>query len=36
MGILPEALANYLALLGWGAEGGTREIFTREELVKEF
>jgi nondiscriminating glutamyl-tRNA synthetase len=36
IGILPEALANYLALLGWGAEGGTREIFTRDELVKEF
>src|SRR5580704_8866319 len=36
MGILPQALANYLALLGWGAEGGTREIFTREELIKEF
>src|SRR6202007_3181940 len=36
MGILLEALANYLALLGWGAEGGTREIFTRQELVKEF
>jgi nondiscriminating glutamyl-tRNA synthetase len=24
MGYLPEALVNYLALLGWGAEGGTR------------
>ncbi len=36
MGILPEALVNYLALLGWGAEGGTREIFSREELVREF
>jgi nondiscriminating glutamyl-tRNA synthetase len=36
MGILPEALANYLALLGWGAEGGTRETFTRDELVAEF
>ena len=36
MGILPQALANYLALLGWGAEGGTREIFTRDELVAEF
>ncbi|HEX3437191.1 MAG TPA: glutamate--tRNA ligase [Pseudacidobacterium sp.] len=36
MGILPEALVNYLALLGWGAEGGTRETFTPEELVKEF
>ena len=36
MGILPQALANYLALLGWGAEGGLRETFTREELVVEF
>jgi nondiscriminating glutamyl-tRNA synthetase len=36
MGILPEALVNYLALLGWGAEGGTREIFSLEELTKEF
>lgn len=36
MGYLPEALVNYLALLGWGAEGGTRETFTPEELTKEF
>jgi nondiscriminating glutamyl-tRNA synthetase len=36
MGILPEALVNYLALLGWGAEGGTRELFSQDELVKEF
>ena len=36
MGYLPEALMNYLALLGWGAEGGTRETFTPEELVREF
>jgi glutamyl-tRNA synthetase/nondiscriminating glutamyl-tRNA synthetase len=36
MGILPEALINYLALLGWGAEGGTRELFSLEELVREF
>jgi glutamyl-tRNA synthetase/nondiscriminating glutamyl-tRNA synthetase len=36
MGILPEALVNYLALLGWGAEGGTREIFPLEELVQAF
>lgn len=36
MGILPEALANYLALLGWGAEGGTRETFTMDELAQEF
>ncbi|MFZ0661123.1 MAG: glutamate--tRNA ligase [Acidobacteriaceae bacterium] len=36
MGILPEALVNYLALLGWGAEGGTRETFTQGELIHEF
>jgi glutamyl-tRNA synthetase/nondiscriminating glutamyl-tRNA synthetase len=36
MGVLPEALVNYLALLGWAPPGGTREIFSLEELVKEF
>lgn len=36
MGVLPEALGNYLVLLGWAPPGGTREIFSREELVKEF
>jgi nondiscriminating glutamyl-tRNA synthetase len=36
MGVLPEALVNYLALLGWAPSGGTREIFTPEELCKEF
>jgi glutamyl-tRNA synthetase/nondiscriminating glutamyl-tRNA synthetase len=36
MGVLPEALVNYLALLGWAPHGGTRETFTREELIKEF
>ena len=36
MGILPEALVNYLALLGWAPSGGTRETFTPQELVKEF
>jgi glutamyl-tRNA synthetase/nondiscriminating glutamyl-tRNA synthetase len=36
MGVLPEALGNYLALLGWAPPGGTREIFSRAELVKEF
>lgn len=36
MGILPEALVNYLALLGWGAEGGMREIFPLEELIAAF
>src|SRR5947199_7665221 len=36
MGVLPEALMNYLALLGWAPSGGTRETFTPQELVKEF
>lgn len=36
MGVLPEALMNYLALLGWAPSGGTRELFTPAELVKEF
>src|SRR5215469_8605656 len=36
MGVLPEALVNYLALLGWAPPGGTREIFSMPELVKEF
>ncbi|HET9743493.1 MAG TPA: glutamate--tRNA ligase [Terriglobales bacterium] len=36
MGILPEALVNYLALLGWAPTGGTRETFTLKELIKEF
>jgi glutamyl-tRNA synthetase len=34
-GILPEALFNFLALLGW-APGGDREILTREEMEREF
>jgi glutamyl/glutaminyl-tRNA synthetase len=36
MGYLPEALANYLALLGWGAEDGKSETFTLAELTKLF
>jgi nondiscriminating glutamyl-tRNA synthetase len=36
MGVVPEALANYLALLGWAPTGGAREIFTLQELTKEF
>jgi nondiscriminating glutamyl-tRNA synthetase len=36
MGILPEALVNYLALLGWAPSGGDREIFSKEELIREF
>jgi glutamyl-tRNA synthetase/nondiscriminating glutamyl-tRNA synthetase len=36
MGVLPEALVNYLALLGWAPTGGNREIFSPQELTKEF
>ena len=34
-GYLPEAMFNYLALLGW-SPGGDREILSRQELVDEF
>ncbi len=34
-GYLPEAIGNYLALLGWSFEDG-REFFTRHELVEAF
>ena len=36
MGYLPEAVANYLALLGWGAEDGKTETFTLAELAPIF
>jgi glutamyl-tRNA synthetase len=36
MGYLPEALVNYLALLGWGAEDGKTETFTLPELTSAF
>ena len=36
MGYLPEALVNYLALLGWGAEDGKSETFTLAELAPIF
>jgi nondiscriminating glutamyl-tRNA synthetase len=36
MGYLPEALVNYLALLGWGAEDGKTETFTMPELIQAF
>jgi glutamyl-tRNA synthetase len=35
MGILPEALVNFLALLGWNP-GDEREIMEMDELVREF
>lgn len=34
-GFLAEAVVNYIALLGWSPEDN-REIFTLEELIKEF
>lgn len=34
-GFLPEALLNYIALLGWHPEGD-QEIFSKEELIKLF
>lgn len=35
LGYLPEAIVNYLSLLGWSSESG-QEIFKPEELVGEF
>ena len=35
LGYLPEALLNYLTLLGWSPEGN-QEIITKEETVKQF
>jgi glutamyl/glutaminyl-tRNA synthetase len=34
-GYLPQAMANYLALLGWNP-GTEQEIFTMEDLIKQF
>jgi len=34
-GYLPEAMTNFLALLGW-SPGSDRELFTRDELVEAF
>ncbi len=34
-GYLPEAMANFLALLGWSLDEKT-EIFSKEELVRDF
>lgn len=35
MGFLPEAMLNYLALLGWNP-GDDREFFRHDELINEF
>lgn len=34
-GFLPDALVNYLALLGWSLDG-TTELFTRKKLIESF
>ncbi len=34
-GFLPEAMFNFLALLGW-SPGGTEEILSREEIIQRF
>jgi glutamyl-tRNA synthetase len=35
LGYVPEAMVNFLALLGW-SPGDDRELFTREQLIGEF
>ena len=35
LGYLPEAMVNFLALLGW-SPGNDREVFTRDELIEVF
>ncbi len=36
MGFLPEAMANYMSLLGWTPPDATKEIFSLREAAKEF
>ena len=36
MGFTPEALVNYMTLLGWSAPDSTQEIFSLEEAAKQF
>ena len=36
MGFLPQALANYMTLLGWTPPDSTEEIFTLEEAATKF
>lgn len=35
-GYMPEAMVNFMALLGWSEGQGDKEIYTLEELVKAF
>lgn len=36
MGYLPEAITNYVALLGWNPKNSTQEIFSMQELIDAF
>ena len=36
MGYLPEAITNYVALLGWSPKNSNQEIFSMEELIAAF
>jgi glutamyl-tRNA synthetase len=35
-GFVPEAMVNFLALLGWSPGSGNRELFGRDELIEAF
>lgn len=35
-GFLPQAILNYIALLGWTPSDATKELMTLDEMVKEF
>ena len=35
-GYLPEAITNYVALLGWSPKNSCQEIFSMDELIKAF
>ncbi|MFZ2556122.1 MAG: glutamate--tRNA ligase [Minisyncoccia bacterium] len=35
-GYLPEAMLNFMALLGWSAGEGDRELFTMQDLISHF
>jgi glutamyl-tRNA synthetase len=36
VGFLPDAIVNYLLLLGWAHEDGKSEFFTRQEMIELF
>ncbi len=36
LGFLPEAMFNFLTLLGWSPGSGDQELFTRDELTRVF